>query len=188
MISARFMRQDFFDYRPTFKVLIVGNHEPEIKGVDEAMMRRIHIVPFTHAPDNVDRLLGEKLQAEYGGILAWAIEGCKMWLAEGLAPPQAVLQRTQDYKDEEDPIGQFIEDVCDLSDRHVITAKADLYDAWRRWCFQHGEEPGSAKLFGRRFRIKQTGLTLTEHRVSATDRRYALKGIQLQSEVETWQT
>jgi len=188
MISARFMRQDFFDYRPTFKVIIVGNHEPEIKGVDDAMMRRIHIVPFTNAPTEVDRLLGEKLQAEYGGILSWAIEGCKLWLAEGLTPPEVVLRRTQDYKDEEDPIGQFIGDVCDLSDRHATIARGDLYEAWRRWCFQHGEDPGSSKLFARRFRSKQGTLGLYETRVGAADRRRGIKGIQLQTEVETWQT
>ena len=46
-ITARFMRQDFFEFTPQFKLLIVGNHKPSIRNVDEAMKRRLHMVPFT---------------------------------------------------------------------------------------------------------------------------------------------
>ena len=187
-INARFMRKDFFEYKPTYKVVIVGNHEPEIKGVDDAMMRRIHIVPFIHTPEVKDKLLGETLKGEYGGILAWAIEGCRLWQVEDLTPPDVVLRRTQDYKYEEDPIGQFIEDACDLSDRHATVTNEALFEAWKRWCYRHGEDPGSSKRFIRQFRNKQIPLGLSKTRISATDRRRAIKGIQLQSEVEAWQT
>ena len=46
-ITARFMRQDFFEFVPQFKLLVVGNHKPAIRNVDEAMRRRLHMVPFT---------------------------------------------------------------------------------------------------------------------------------------------
>src|SRR6476469_7666883 len=40
-MTARFMRQEFFDFVPTFKLFIAGNHQPRIGSVDEAMRRRL---------------------------------------------------------------------------------------------------------------------------------------------------
>ena len=63
-ISARFMRQDFFTYIPTFKLLFVGNHAPNLEVVDEAMLRRFHVVPFDVKPKAKDLDLPNKLAAE----------------------------------------------------------------------------------------------------------------------------
>jgi putative DNA primase/helicase len=46
-IAARFMRQDFFDYKPEFKLVIAGNHKPKLRSVDEAIKRRFNLIPFT---------------------------------------------------------------------------------------------------------------------------------------------
>ena len=54
-ITARFMRQDFFTYRPQFKLTIVGNHKPVLRNVDEAARRRFNIVPFTRKPASPTR-------------------------------------------------------------------------------------------------------------------------------------
>src|SRR5262249_11806274 len=45
-ISARFMHHDFFDFRPSFKLLIAGNYKPVLATVDAAMKRRLIMVPF----------------------------------------------------------------------------------------------------------------------------------------------
>jgi putative DNA primase/helicase len=45
-ITARFMRQDFFTYKPQFKLLFAGNHQPTLHGVDVAMRRRFNMLPF----------------------------------------------------------------------------------------------------------------------------------------------
>lgn len=163
-VSARFMRQDFFSYRPRYQIIIVGNHEPEIHGVDAAMMRRLHVIPFEHRPEEVDRLLGEKLKEEYPGILAWAIEGCLKWLEEGLAPPEAVLARTEQYRQEEDPVGQFLEDCCEFDDEYEISRR-ELYVAWQQWCHQQGEQAGSLKTLKRRFRSKEAEYGFRDTRV-----------------------
>ena len=86
-ISARFMRQDFFEFIPQFKLTIVGNHKPVLRNVDEAARRRFLIVPFEHKPKNPDRELEQKLMAEAPGILQWMIEGCLDWQAHGLVKP-----------------------------------------------------------------------------------------------------
>ncbi|MGC0097524.1 phage/plasmid primase, P4 family, partial [Ralstonia pseudosolanacearum] len=106
-VSARFMRQDFFDYLPQFKLLIAGNHKPAIRNVDEAMKRRLHLIPFTVTvpPERRDGRLTEKLLKERDGILAWAIEGCLAWQRQRLDPPACVRSATEEYFDEEDAIG-----------------------------------------------------------------------------------
>src|SRR5262249_3016733 len=77
-IAARFMRQDFFEFTPEFKLLIAGNHKPGVRSVDEAIRRRFNLIPFTVTipPHERDEALGDKLQEELPGILAWIIEGC----------------------------------------------------------------------------------------------------------------
>ena len=91
-ITARFMRQDFFDFMPTFKLFIGGNHKPRLSNVDEAMRRRLLLVPFTvQIPRGRTRPApAEKLKAEWPAILRWCIEGCLEWQRIGLAPPGVV--------------------------------------------------------------------------------------------------
>ena len=80
-IAARFMRQDFFEYTPQFKLIIAGNHKPGLRSVDEAIRRRFNLIPFTVTipPDERDQQIGDKLKAEWPGILAWMIAGCADW-------------------------------------------------------------------------------------------------------------
>jgi putative DNA primase/helicase len=94
-VSARFMRQDFFTYVPAYKIVISGNHKPAIRNIDEAIKRRMHLIPFTLTipPEKRDHMLQSKLLKERDGILAWAVQGCLMWQCEGLRQPyQRVLR------------------------------------------------------------------------------------------------
>ena len=87
-ITARFMRQDFFEFVPQFKLVIAGNHKPAIRNIDEAMRRRFHMIPFTVTipPAKRDKTLTDRLLAERDGILAWAVEGCLEWQRDGTQP------------------------------------------------------------------------------------------------------
>ena len=113
-LSARFMRQDFFQFRPTFKLFIVGNHRPELRNVDEAARRRINIVPFNFKPLLPDPELEQKLKPEWPAILRWMIDGCLDWQAGGLTRPPSVTAATETYFDDQDLIGQWLEDECDV--------------------------------------------------------------------------
>jgi putative DNA primase/helicase len=94
-ITARFMRQDNFTYRPQFKLMIAGNHAPSLRNVDEAMRRRLNILPFVVKPAIPDPELEAKLRAEWPQIFAWMIAGCLAWQATGLQRPDAVAGATE---------------------------------------------------------------------------------------------
>lgn len=147
-ISARFMRQDFFDYFPQFKLLIAGNHKPAIRNVDEAMRRRLHLIPFTVTvpTEKRDPALPEKLLNEKDGIMAWALEGCLAWLERGLTPPSVVDDATKEYFEAEDAMGQWLEERCEIRPTSRATS-SDLYTEWREWAEKAGEYVGSIKRF-----------------------------------------
>src|SRR6266850_943776 len=91
-IAARFMRQDFFQYSPEFKLLVIGNHKPTLHNVDDAARRRFNIVPFIFKPAKPDHKLEQKLLAEAPAILQWMIDGCLDWQNNGLIRPAVVLE------------------------------------------------------------------------------------------------
>ena len=150
-ISARFMRQDFFEFWPCFKLTIIGNHKPLLRNVDEATRRRFNLIPFTRtpAPDKIDLLLPEKLRAEWPGILRWMIEGCLDWQANGLERPESVKLATESYFADQDLLGQWLDERCDveLGSRYTYAATAELFASWTEFAKQAGEEPGSRKTF-----------------------------------------
>jgi putative DNA primase/helicase len=154
-ISARFMRQDFFTFTPTFKLMIAGNHKPRLRSVDEAMRRRFHLIPFavTIPPENRDKDLAEKLKAEWPAILLWMIEGCLKWQAKGLNPPKAVIDATNKYLETEDSIGTWIAERCELGTSYEDTS-AILYASWKAWAELNGEPPGSQKAFSEKLQSR----------------------------------
>lgn len=132
-ISARFMRQDFFEFVPQFKLVIAGNHKPGLRSVDEAIKRRFNLCPFTNTVRDEDRdfHLKEKLKAEWPGILAWMIEGCLAWQQEGLKQPAAVAEATKDYMDAEDIVGLWLEECCVKASE--ATSMEHLWQSWQKW-------------------------------------------------------
>jgi putative DNA primase/helicase len=150
-IKARFMRQDFFEFDPTHKVLLAANHKPVIRGTDHAIWRRIKLIPFEIVIPNEeqDKNLPEKLRAELPGILAWAVRGCLDWQRDGLAEPPQVTDATAEYREEMDTLGAFIEECCVAGPGASVKA-TPLYEAYKAWCEQNGETYQKQKWFGMR--------------------------------------
>lgn len=147
-ISARFMRQDFFEYTPQFKPVIVGNHKPAIRNIDEAMKRRMHMIPFTVTipPERRDSRLTEKLLAERDGILAWAVAGCLAWRREGLKPPASVVSATEEYFEAEDALGRWLDERC-VRTPNAKSLTAELFTDWKQWAEAAGEFIGAQRRF-----------------------------------------
>ena len=148
-IRANYMRQDHFEFTPEFKLVVAGNHRPALSGVGEAMRRRLHLVPFevTIPVEQRDKDLAVKLFAERDGILAWMIGGCAEWQKTRLAPPERVQAAAKAYFEDEDIVGQWLEECCDTGEGHRSTAR-DLFSNWSGWADLAGHPVGSQKSLG----------------------------------------
>ena len=148
-ISARFMRQDFFEFFPQFKLFVAGNHKPAIRNIDEAMKRRLHLIPFTITvpPERRDKNLQQKLLAERDGILAWAVQGCLDWQRHGrLKPPQRVVDATEEYFEAEDALGRWLDERC-VRETCAKSLTAELFNDWKQWAEAAGEFVGAQRRF-----------------------------------------
>ena len=149
-ISARFIRAEWFEFKPEFKIFFAANHKPVIRGTDWAIWRRIHLIPFKVQIPKLeqDKELPANLKKELPGILNWAIEGCLQWQHEGMTPPQAVQEATREYREEMDIVGDFLAECC-IVDPGASVAARDIYGAYTTWATDNGEKrPLSQRAFG----------------------------------------
>lgn len=148
-LTARFMRGEWFDFRPQFKVWLAGNHLPRIHGADHGIWRRIRLIEFnvTIPAAEQDRRLQERLRDELPGILLWAVEGARAWYGDGLKTPDDIRRATEQYRDGEDVLGQFLAERCavELDGR---TALKDLAEAYNLWAEANSERRTSSRSLG----------------------------------------
>jgi putative DNA primase/helicase len=156
-VSARFMRGEWFSFRPEFKLWLGTNHKPVIRGTDKAIWNRVKLIPFTVTipPHQQDKKLPEKLRAELPGLLTWAVEGCLLWQRDGLGVPEEIESATKEYRSEMDVLGAFIEECCVLR-AGITTPASSLFGAYSQWCEQSGEKAITQTAFAAR--LKERGL------------------------------
>jgi putative DNA primase/helicase len=149
-ISARFLYQEFFEFKPTFKLWLATNHRPPILGTDDAIWRRIRLIPFTRqfSGRNRDPKLPETLRSELSGILAWAVRGCLEWQRVGLGSSPVVETATLEYRRESDILGRFMKDRC-LDGPKEQASAIELYQAFVDFCTANGEKPESNNNFAK---------------------------------------
>jgi putative DNA primase/helicase len=150
-LQARRIYGSPFEFDPHFKLFIDANHKPVIRGTDNAIWRRIHLIPFNVSiPKNEqDPDLGNKLRTELPGILAWAVRGCLKWRQEELRPPKTVTDAVDQYRNQMDVVGDFVAECCRKEPATTVAA-ADLYAAYRHWSQSRGDEVMSETKFGTR--------------------------------------
>lgn len=167
-LVARFLQKEFFEFDPIFTTVMSGNDMPQVSGTDYGIWRRLKIVHWAVTiPEEKRRPFGEmlaELDAERSGILNWLIEGLMLYLANGLAPyiPAAVKAFTEDYREERDHVGQFVESCVLKVEGKTVQAK-DMYDAYCSWCGANGLKPYQQTGFGSR--MNALGITKTRGRV-----------------------
>lgn len=166
-IKARFLYQDEFEYKPQFKLFLAGNHKPRLRNIDEAIQRRFRLIPFTHTiPSNKrDPYLTQKLRDEWPYILHWAIEGALEWKDTGLQPPDAVAEATKSYLSQEDAIMVWIGECTEFGiGGDVYTELQTLYDSWRKWASDNGEQPGTKRSLSATLEDREPLLQIKKHR------------------------
>lgn len=148
-ITARYMRGDFWTFTPSFKLVLAANHRPGLRNVDEAMRRRLRLVPFavTIPPERRDPRLYDALVDEAEGILGWMIAGCLAWQRQGLDPPAAVTAATDDYLADEDSFATWLAERTVRGPGEV--GSAALYADYSAWSETRGERPASHRRFSR---------------------------------------
>lgn len=146
-VRARSMHRDFFEFAPSHTLLVLGNHPPQLRSVDQAIRRRLQVVPLTHTAAEIDLELPDVLAAEADGVLSWAVEGARAWLEYGLCPPETVTAASESYFDAQDPIAEWIESSCTTS-RTSCASPRDLYQSYASFVDGRGETVLSARRFG----------------------------------------
>jgi putative DNA primase/helicase len=157
VIAARFLYGSYFEFRPEFKLLLATNFKPRVDGDDDAIWRRVLLIPFAASFEGrEDRDLTATLRGELSGILNWALEGCADWRREGLVSPPAVQEATRGYRAEEDHFGGFLEE---RTRKGGQVTSAELWAAYEAYCGETGEPPLSPKAVGNR--LRKRGFTAT---------------------------
>ena len=156
-ISARFLHNEFFDFWPTFKIWVRGNHKPVITDDSNGAWRRIRLIPFENniAEEDVDSELENKLLSEKNGILAWMVRGTQKWKSEGLVSSNRIKAASNQYRNDCDILGDFIEDNCTMTPSAKVS-QSILWRAWQFWAHENGYHHGSKKTFTRR--LKDRGI------------------------------
>lgn len=179
-IQAREIYGSPFTYTPQFKVLIAGNHEPELQNVDTPLLKRINIVPMNKVVATPDKALGEKLAVEGPQILRWMIEGARAWLREGLNPPAAVQAATNEYREDADTVQLWIDECCEL-DPELHEASTNLFSSWEAWNKRRGSmHPMRHNPFSRELNARSEQLNLVKYR---TKQERGFNGIGLKARV-----
>jgi putative DNA primase/helicase len=155
-LKGRHMRQDFFEFKPTHKLQLLTNHRPRIIGTDFAMWRRVMLIPYLASFGTAEQVaaglcsrvknenLPDALKEEKQGILNWIIQGAVEWHTGGLNPPEEVTLATEEYRNDQDTIGQFVRDQCELGPDfsvplHSASAFAEcLYPRYQVWAKENG--------------------------------------------------
>jgi putative DNA primase/helicase len=149
-ITARRMREDFWDFDPSHSIIMHTNHKPIVRGTDEGIWRRLRFIPFSVVVpgDEQDKDLPDKLRLEADGILEWLIAGYRAWKRDGLAEPTPVTNATSAFRGESDMLGLFLAERC-MINAHTHVRSSELFSAWVDWCKRENLDAGTQTAFGR---------------------------------------
>jgi putative DNA primase/helicase len=157
-VTGRFLYGEYFSFVPEFKLYFVANDDPRVRSTDEAIWRRILVVPFDYKVPEAekDKMLTAKLKEELPVILAWAVNGCQEWRAGGLVVPEKVRSATKRYRTAVDHVGRFLGELVTFEVSASVPT-SDLHKAYANWCAFENEKPLDDKKLAQH--LEEAGLT-----------------------------
>lgn len=141
LVHARALYQKPYSYRPTCKVVVSTNYVPH--SMDPAIHRRLRLFPFVNVVEHVDMGLRERLVGSadtHRAVLAWCVEGCKMWRKEGLGEPEFLREELKGYVEDSDPLLTFIDDCLVRGEKSMIGPR-DLFQLYVAWATENVQRP-----------------------------------------------
>ncbi len=143
-LTCRFLYGEFFEYQPQFKVWLAVNHKPTIRNTDHGIWRRIRFIPFYQKFEGESRVttMEKTLEGEYSGILNWLLEGYRQWSEGALGSSEAVEEESQNYREESDTLGQWINERFEFdadSDAKTEIRTSYLFSDYKDWLYSQAE-------------------------------------------------
>jgi len=164
--KARLMRQDFFEFPQTFSITLIVNHKPVIAGTDEGIWRRVRLIPWAERIPETERRPQDEVVAELvadgSGVLNWLLAGLRDWQTDHHWTAPEVIAATEAYRAEQDVLGGFLGECCELGPRFTAPVSA-LYEAYSVWCAGTGEDPAGKGQFGSLLRQRGIGQKRVGH-------------------------
>lgn len=158
--TGRRLYQEEKTFTPRFTPWVIGNNKPNLRHVDEAMRRRLHLIPFLFQVDKPDKHLKEKLLKEAPQILQWCIDGCLLWQSEGLEQPKAVKQATDSYFEDQDTVTEW-KDACLDFGKVLSATPTQLLESYNDFT---GEKADHKKINTIMKKMELSGLRIAERR------------------------
>lgn len=140
-IAARRMGEDYWNFLPQCLLTISTNAKPAIPETSDGIWRRLRVVEFHRqfTEKERDQALGEKLRQEASGILNWLVAGAKSYLENGLQTPESVNAATSRYRADEDLVGRWIAECCEIHQDSTVRSRASaVQTSFREWCDRNG--------------------------------------------------
>ncbi|MCZ6879228.1 MAG: phage/plasmid primase, P4 family [Acidobacteria bacterium] len=133
--------ENFIEFDATHKIFMDSNYKPVVRGIDSAIWNRLKAIPFTVtiSDEQKDEKLPEKLRAEGEGILAWMVKGCLRWKEEGLGSPPEIEETSKGWREEMDPLKDFIEDCCVVQE-DLYCKFSELWGVYKQWANDENKE------------------------------------------------
>ncbi|MCI9257845.1 phage/plasmid primase, P4 family [Acutalibacter sp.] len=139
-MSARFLNENSFEFKPQFKLFINTNHLPKANDVTIFSSGRVKVLPFNRhfEPKKQDKSLKKRLEKELPGVLNWCLEGLWLMRETGFEPPKSVQTATAQYQHDSDKLTRFVEEMLTPAPDGEVRTE-DVYREYRAWCTQNGQ-------------------------------------------------
>jgi len=155
MLTGRFLRAEFFQFKPTHKILMSTNNKPVIRETSNSIWSRLRLIPFEVSFEGrEDKRLDETLRQELPEIFAWCVAGFAEWQREGLQAPDAIKRAGAEYRREEDVVQNFITECCFISADASASAK-EMHECFIEWATKNGEKALSQRIFNKRLKERE---------------------------------